>query len=372
MQENMSILDMIHERWPNGVKYIKIEDICKITRGKVISKKTLRDTKNGKYPVYSSQTENNGELGRLTTYDYDGEYLTWTTDGAKAGTVFYRHGKFNITNVCGLLEITSENINIHYLYHVLKRIAPDYVSKGMGNPKLMSNVMSNIEIPVPPIEIQREIANILDQFEELEKELKMRIDQYEYYRNMLLSFDDGVEKKKLGEVVEIKTGKCITKKQCNENGKYKIISGGVEPMGKTNIQNRKANTVTIARAGTAGYVNYIKEDFYLNDKCFSVIPNDASKINSRYLYFYLKNIEQDIFELRSIGGVPTVNINKLSNILIALPSIEAQKSIAETLDQFDKLCTSLTNGIPAEIEMRKEQYEYYRNLLLNFKNINEE
>ena len=200
----------------------------------------------------------------------------------------------------------------------------------------------------------------------------MRIDQYEYYRDKLLTFDDSVEKKKLGEVVEIKTGKCITKKQCNENGKYKIISGGVEPMGKTNIQNRKANTVTIARAGTAGYVNYIKEDFYLNDKCFSVIPNDASKINSRYLYFYLKNIEQDIFELRSIGGVPTVNINKLSNILIALPSIEAQKSIAETLDQFDELCTSLTNGIPAEIEMRKEQYEYYRNLLLNFKNINEE
>lgn len=72
------------------------------------------------------------------------------------------------------------------------------------------------------------------------------------------------------------------------------------------------------------------------------------------------------------GGIPSISKKQVEEIEIPIPSIEVQKSIVKTLDQFDELCTSLTNGIPAEIEMRKEQYEYYRNLLLNFKNINEE
>lgn len=370
MQENMSILDMIHERCPNGVKYIKIEDICKITRGKVISKKTLRDTKNGKYPVYSSQTENNGELGRLTTYDYDGEYLTWTTDGAKAGTVFYRHGKFNITNVCGLLEITSENINIHYLYHVLKRIAPDYVSRGMGNPKLMSNVISNIEIPVPPIEIQCEIAKILDQFEELvkelEKELEMRIDQYEYYRNMLLSFDDSVEKKKLGDTsifnFHYGQGNTIPK----DKGIFPVYgcNGIVAHTTKYNCEN----TCVIGHIGSAGVVNWIEGKAFVtyNGTICEIV--DDNKVNQKYLYYFLTSIDLKQYVK---GNQPFLSVSDFSHVKIPLPSIEKQEAIVEILDQFDELCTSLTNGIPAEIAMRKEQYEYYRNLLLNFKNINE-
>lgn len=375
MQENMSILDMIHERWLNGVKYIKIEDICKITRGKVISKKTLRDTKNGKYPVYSSQTENNGELGRLTTYDYDGEYLTWTTDGAKAGTVFYGHGKFNITNVCGLLEITSENINIHYLYHVLKRIAPDYVSKGMGNPKLMSNVMSNIEIPVPPIEIQTEIANILDQFEELEKELekelKMRIDQYEYYRNMLLNFDDSVEKKKLKDISDITIGEFIRKDKQQDIG-YPVYNGGINNTRFYNDFNKNGTYILIsARGANAGYINRFQGKYWAGNSCYSISVVNQN-INWKYVYYYLKKYQIDLMDNQTKGGIPSISKKQVEEIEIPIPSIEVQKSIVKTLDQFDELCTSLTNGIPAEIEMRKEQYEYYRNLLLNFKNINEE
>ena len=96
----MSILDeLTTELCPNGVEYRKVGDIAKISRGKVMSKEYLKENA-GEYPVYSSQTENDGKLGAITTYMFDGEYLTWTTDGANAGTVFYRSGKFSVTNVC--------------------------------------------------------------------------------------------------------------------------------------------------------------------------------------------------------------------------------------------------------------------------------
>ncbi|MGB3945983.1 MAG: restriction endonuclease subunit S, partial [Candidatus Saccharimonadales bacterium] len=128
-----------------------------------MSKDYLRDNV-GEYPVYSSQTANNGVFGRIKTYDYDGEYLTWTTDGANAGSIFYRTGKFSITNVCGLLKVNAPGVSAKYLAYILGTVAKKYVSSGMGNPKLMSNVMSSIKVPIPPIEVQTEIVNILDKF----------------------------------------------------------------------------------------------------------------------------------------------------------------------------------------------------------------
>ena len=133
--------ELINELCPNGVKYKNIQELCKISRGKVMSKDFIKANA-GEYPVYSSQTENNGELGKISTYDFDGEYLTWTTDGANAGSVFYRKGKFSVTNVCGLLEIKSKVMIPKFLYYVLSIEAPKYVNAGMGNPKLMSNVMA--------------------------------------------------------------------------------------------------------------------------------------------------------------------------------------------------------------------------------------
>lgn len=170
-------------------------EIACLSRGKVYSKEYLRDN-SGDYPVYSSQTANNGELGRISTYDINGEYLTWTTDGAYAGSVFYRNGKFNITNVCGLITVKDPNIMIKYLLQWLKIQAPKYVYKGMGNPKLMSNQMEKIPIPIPPLELQEKIVTILDRFETLVNDLTQGLpaeiaavkEQYEYYRNKLLTF----------------------------------------------------------------------------------------------------------------------------------------------------------------------------------------
>ena len=186
-----TIKQLIEKYCPEGVEFKKLSELAQLIRGRVISKEYLRDNP-GPYPVYSSQTANNGKLGSISTFDYEGEYLTWTTDGAYAGTIFYRNGKFNITNVCGLINLSSRDVLLRFLYYWLSIEAPKHVYKGMGNPKLMSNQMALVEIPVPPIPVQREIVRILDNFTSLEAELEVELEarkkQYEYYRDQLLSF----------------------------------------------------------------------------------------------------------------------------------------------------------------------------------------
>ena len=180
-----------------GVRWVSIEDICEISRGYVMSKDFIRNNA-GEYPVYSSQTENNGMLGRINSYRYDGEYLTWTTDGANAGTVFRRSGKFSVTNVCGLLKVTDPTVSIDYLYYILSNTAKRYVNSGMGNPKLMSNVMARIKVPIPDNKEQQRIVDVLDRFDKLTSdiseglpaEIEARGKQYAYYRDKLLSFKE--------------------------------------------------------------------------------------------------------------------------------------------------------------------------------------
>ncbi|GAA9245635.1 hypothetical protein HpHA219_00940 [Helicobacter pylori] len=167
----------------NGVEFKKIGEICLIKRGRVITKKILQE--NGKYPVYSSQTLNNGILGFIDTYDFDGEFLTWTTDGAYAGSVFYRNGRFSITNVCGLLQVIQDNILHKYLYYILQITAPLHVNPGMGNPKLMSAAIQQIEIPLPPLNEQIAIANILSALDNEIASLKNKKRQFENIKKAL-------------------------------------------------------------------------------------------------------------------------------------------------------------------------------------------
>ena len=117
------------------------------------------------YPVYSSQTSNYGILGYDNTYDFDGKFLTWTTDGANAGKVFYRNGKFRCTNVCGLLHSNKNNDYINLLTaDLLNYETPNYVSY-VGNPKLMNNVMADIKIKLPSLEVQNKISHIFSIFD---------------------------------------------------------------------------------------------------------------------------------------------------------------------------------------------------------------
>ncbi|MFP6080242.1 restriction endonuclease subunit S [Helicobacter pylori] len=257
------------------------------------------------------------------------------------------------------------------------------------------------KFPIPPLEIQQEIVKILDAFTELNTELntelKARKKQYEYYQNMLLDFNDinsnhkdakerlaqktypkrlktllqtlapkGVEFRKLGDVCEIIRGKRVTKKEILDKGKYPVVSGGIGFMGYLNEYNREENTITIAQYGTAGFVNWQNQKFWANDVCFSVIPKET--LINRYLYYVLTNMQNYLYSISNRSAIPySISSNNIMQITIPIPPLEIQQEIVKILDQFSLLTTDLLAGIPAEIEARKKQYEYYREKLLTFK-----
>ena len=144
-----------NDRWTT----YKIQDIAKIGRGRVISSVEIERQKHPLYPVYSSQTSNDGIMGYLDDYMFDGEYITWTTDGANAGTVFYRKGKFNCTNICGTLKIQPK-YDCYFVSLVLQQATQKYVSFNLANPKLMNNIMASIKIKMPDIEMQKQLSKI--------------------------------------------------------------------------------------------------------------------------------------------------------------------------------------------------------------------
>ena len=161
----------------------------RLGRGRVISNEKIGDNP-GHYPVYSSQTENDGIMGYIDTYEFNGDYITWTTDGAKAGTVFYRTGKFNCTNVCGTLSPSSQDVNLRFFAHALNIVTSRFVRHDI-NPKLMNNVMAQIRVQVPPLTEQDKIANFLDrktkQIDELRSNEEQTIKLLKEYRQSLIS-----------------------------------------------------------------------------------------------------------------------------------------------------------------------------------------
>jgi type I restriction enzyme, S subunit len=149
-------INSIAEHW----KIERIKDLFDIGRGRVIGQELL--VEDGKYPVYSSQTENNGCLGYIETFDFDNDLLTWTTDGANAGTVFRRSGKFNCTNVCGTLIPKRKNLDLDYVVYALQESASHNKRIDTNGAKIMNNEMGVIKIAFPPLSEQTQIANYLD------------------------------------------------------------------------------------------------------------------------------------------------------------------------------------------------------------------
>lgn len=384
--------ELIKEFCPNGVIRVTIGKICKISRGIVMSKDFIRDN-HGDYPVYSSQTENNGCLGYINTYKYDGEYVTWTTDGANAGTVFYRSGKFSITNVCGLLEVKDLMVvNTKYLYYALSIEARRYVNQGMGNPKLMSNIMASVQIPLPALPVQREIVRILDSFTlysaELTAELTARRKQYEFYRDKLLmpkSSTYQTEWKELKDVCRLVTGATpsTSKKEYWENGTIPWMSSGEvnnkrifyteEKITELGYQSSSTtlvpiHSVVIALAGqgkTRGKVAITEIELCTNQSLCSLIC--GTSMNYKFLYYYLDGKYEELRAISNGDGTRGgLSLRLLAPYKIPVPPIEVQERIVKVLDNFDAICSDLGIGLPAEIEKRQKQYEYYREKLLTF------
>lgn len=383
------INDLIKELCPNGVKKYTIKDICLVTRGRVISKMELQENI-GEYPVYSSQTLNNGVFGKINTYDFEGQYVQWTTDGANAGSIFYRNGKFSVTNVCGLLKVKDEYFNVintNYLSYALTMESKKYVNYATSNPKLMSNVMEKITVLIPPIEIQEEIVRILDKFGELEVELEVELEaelevrknQYEFWRGKIINMYDS-KNIKLSDMAKIYDGTHSTPNY-QENGipfisveNISNIYGTNKFISKEDYKKYKIkpeiNDVFMTRIGTIGKCSVFEKQinlaYYVS---LALIRPNTGIILPKYLKYVIEsNIGKDELYKRTLVHAVPIKVNKdeIGKIVLPVPSIDDQKKIISKLDKFESLTESISSGLPAEIELRRQQYEYYRNKLLNF------
>ena len=353
------------------VEWKKLGDVCELKRGRVISKEYLLENK-GEYPVYSFQTVNHGEIGKIKTYDFEQKAITWTTDGANAGTVFYRDGCFSITNVCGLITIKDTlNLSYKYLYYWLSIESKKYVYSGMGNPKLMSNQMEKILIPIPPLSVQERIVEILDKFTTLEAELEAELDcrkrQYEFYRNQLLTFEYGaVEWKTLGEVAEIGTGGSNRKDE-DENGAYPFYVRSKNILRSSTYQFNETAIIIPGEGGIGDIYHFVNGKYALHQRAYRVHLH-TNELLDKFVYYFMRSNFKAYIVSKSVGATAT-SIRKpmLESFLIPLPPLTEQHRIVSILDKFDMLTTSISEGLPKEIELRRKQYEYYRERLLSFR-----
>ncbi|WRE06699.1 restriction endonuclease subunit S [Helicobacter pylori] len=182
----------------------------------------------------------------------------------------------------------------------------------------------------------------------------------------------GVEFRKLGEVCESTNKKTLKISEVSEvknKGMYPVINSGRDLYGYYHDFNNDGENITIASRGEyAGFINYFNEKFFAGGLCYPYKVKDTNELLTKFLYFYLKTNEIQIMEnLVSRGSIPALNKADIETLTIPIPPLEIQQEIVKILDQFSILTTDLLAGIPAEIEARKKQYEYYREKLLTFK-----
>lgn len=173
---------------------------------------------------------------------------------------------------------------------------------------------------------------------------------------------EGVEWKELGEMCNIFIGSFVKKTEHNISYEYPVYNGGIQPTGYFNSFNSNKNSVVLsARGANCGFVNYLTVDFWAGNSCY-VIKELSRKVNSKFLFHFLKCNEINLYSLRQTSGIPAINSGPLSKFQIPLPPLPIQQEIVTILDTF----TALDASLQAELEVRRKQYEHYRNQLLNF------
>lgn len=320
--------------------------------------------------------------------------------------VKYYKGKFvtadNRIATSSDTAILSNKFLYYWLNNNIELIAKTYRGAGIQHPS-MSQVL-NILIPIPPLEVQEEIVKILDRFAvyaaELQAELQARKEQYEYYRNLLLTFNPAgcageaddeqegsvttwgghsypIQWKTMGEIGKIKMCKRIMKAQTTNTGDipfYKIGTFGKKADAfisrelfneyKRLYSYPRKGTILVSASGTIGRcVVYEGEDAYYQDSNIVWLDNDESIVLNTYLYHYYQ-----IVNWNTEGGtIKRLYNDCFASTPIPVPPLELQEKIVAVLDRFETLVNDLSEGLPAEIAAVKEQYEYYRNRLLTFK-----
>lgn len=369
------------------IEFKSLGDVTEMKRGKTI---TAKDASGGDIPVISGGQK---PAYYHNEYNRNGKTITVAGSGAYAGFIMYWEEPIFVSDA---FSIKSDEtlLDLKYVYHFLLQHQQKIygMKKGSGVPHVYPKDLSTLVIPIPPLDVQQEIVRILDAFTsltaELTAELTSRQKQYQYFRDKLLNFDD------ISDRGGYETNPITKALWHNKKVVFKAlgnISENLDFMRKpiTSGLREKGN---IPYYGASGIVDYVKDYIFEGDYllvsedganllarntpiAFSIsgknwVNNHAHvlKFNTyterRFVEFYLNNI--DLTPYISGASQPKLNKNNLSNIKIPAPPFEEQQRIVAILDKFETLTNSIVDGLPKEIELRRKQYEYYREKLLSF------
>jgi len=379
----MSKIDnLIQEFCPDGVEYKPIKKLAEVGTGSSNGNEAQED---GKYPFFiRSQT-----VKRKNEWEYDEEAIIIPGEGGIGEIYHYVNGKYAIHQRVYRIHFTDNSVDVKFAYHYFRTFFKNFIMRKAVSATVKSIRKPMIEefmLPVPPLEVQREIVHILDSFTlltaELTAELTARKKQYSFYRDTLIQKECKSEKVKLNTVCEIYDGTHQTPKYTNsgipfvsvENiddlyGTQKFIS--TEAYAKYKIKPRIGDVfMTRITAGIIGKCTVVERNddlaYYVS---LALLRPNADILDSKYLKYYLESGwgRRELSKWILWDATPTkINKDDIGRVLISVPPLDTQKRLVQVIEHFDVICTDLNIGLPAEIEARQKQYEYYRDLLLTF------
>ena len=375
--------ELVQKICPGGVEFREIDQTIHLNFGTRITK---LQSSGSVYPVYGG----GGESFRTDDYNRENEYVISRFAMSKTCVRKVR-GKFWMLDSGFTFDPVSTDIDKDYVAYVLFNLQPTiYSCSSQGAQKnLKVDEFRKFRIPVPPLEVQRAIVGILDNFTkleaELEAELEARKKQYVYYRDQLLSRSESFQRVALGNIVSILNGYPFKSNQYVDSGVRIIRIGDVQKgyIAKENIRYQVMSSeaqssvlmpddVVMSLTGNAGRVAMISIDDLpaaLNQRVACLRPKSSNSLLPRYLFHYLNRDSFESAAMSNASGAAQKNlsIRWLAEQTIPLPPLKEQRRIVTILDHFDSLVNDIFVGLPAELAARRRQYEHYRDKLLTFK-----
>ena len=388
----MSKLDeLIQELCPNGVEYKLIKNLAEVGTGSSNGNESQED---GEYPFFiRSQT-----VKRKNEWEYEEEAIIIPGEGGIGEIYHYVNGRYALHQRVYRIHFTDKSVDVKFAYHYFQANFKGFIVRKAVSATVMSirkPMIEDFPIPVPPLEVQREIVRILDNFTaltaELTAELTARKQQYEYYRDKLLTFDtqpggvSDVVWLPLSEIFTMRNGYTPSKANKNfwENGTIpwfrmedirengRILSDSIQHITPSAVKGKlfPANSIIMATTATIGEHALIIADSLANQQFtfFSKCKSLMYELDMKYAFYYFFKIDEWCKQNTNVSSFSSVDMSKLKQYKFPIPPIEKQREIVSILDRFDALCNDLAVGLPAEIEARKKQYEFYRDRLLSFK-----
>ena len=366
------INQLIQNLCPAGVEYKKLENVLIIKNGR-----DYKQFGDGNIPVYGS----GGIMTYIDTAVYDKPSVLIPRKGS-LDKLYYVDTPFWNVDTIFYTDIDTSLVEPKYIYYYLEGQHLERLNKAGGVPSLTQAVLNKVQLPVPPLEVQREIVRILDSFTlltaELTAELTARKSQYEFYRRKLLTFDESIPQLQLRDVASFRNGKGH-EKNIADNGKYVVVNSKFISTNGQVIKNSDEQLSPLyfddiamvmsdlpnGRALAKCYLIDKDDKFTLNQRIGGFHTLDENIVVTKYLFYILDRNWQ---LLKYDNGVDQTNLKKddILNISIPVPAIDVQKRLVYMLDNFDAICSDLNIGLPAEIEARQKQYEYYRDVLLTY------